>query len=144
KPTRLQMHPTYAGIVEKAYASHRSNRDPKDISPSDIIHARLYTYAFRRHVIGAFDATRKALAKVPIVDRFAELHRQRALEALEDLGNQAMSVVPNDFRVVIDTLYQTHRKLMQAIESLDAEYEICRDPALDNIKQRFRASMNRI
>ncbi len=140
----LTMHANYAGLVEKASLSHQSFRDPKNISPNDVVHVHLYAYAFRRHVIGAFDATRKALADIPIADRFAAVCRKRAIESLGDLGNQAMSVVPSDFRVVIDTFYRTHRKISQVIESLNAEYEVFPHSVLAVVKERFRKSMKRI
>ena len=52
------MHPAYEQVIERASACHRNNRNPQGITDADICFARLYSYAFRLHVIGAFHATR--------------------------------------------------------------------------------------
>src|SRR5688572_19547968 len=43
----LRMHPNYERLVELACTSHERGRAPAGISERDIIHARLYSHAFR-------------------------------------------------------------------------------------------------
>ena len=86
----LQMHPAYERVIQKAYASHAKNRNPEGIGPADVSLARLYCYAFRLRTIGTFHATGQALraeAQAPVL---AVAYRTRAMEALQDLANQAM------------------------------------------------------
>ena len=64
----------------------------------DVTLARLYGHAFRGQVIGAFHATREALAGVQTSDRLAMAHLSRASELLTDLANRSMDSVGNDAR----------------------------------------------
>ena len=59
----LRMHDHYRRVIEKAHQSHQQNRNPSEITAEDTTLARLYSYGYRLHVIGAFHATRVALAK---------------------------------------------------------------------------------
>ena len=61
---RLRTHPNYDRLVALAAESHARGRDPFIATPRDIALARLYCHAFRRHVIGAFHATRRELEAV--------------------------------------------------------------------------------
>ena len=61
----LQTHPNYEGLIEQATRSHANGRSTEGITPEDIDLARLYSYAFRSHTIGAFHATRLALENRP-------------------------------------------------------------------------------
>jgi hypothetical protein len=58
---RLRTHANYERLVALAAESHARGRDPFAAAPRDIALARLYCHAFRRHVIGAFHATRREL-----------------------------------------------------------------------------------
>ena len=51
----------YERLVEKARASHEQGRATADITQDDIGLARLYSYAYRTHTIGAFHATRTCI-----------------------------------------------------------------------------------
>ena len=93
----FRMHPCYQQLVEKAQRSHEKNRSPEGITAEDVELARLYGYAFRRHTIGTFHATREILAGRPQPGPLAAAWRLRAQEALRDMANQAMETVPNDF-----------------------------------------------
>ena len=57
----LRLHPVYQELIEKAIRSHEKNRNPEGITSEDVDRARLYCYAFRRHTIGTFHATRQVL-----------------------------------------------------------------------------------
>ena len=60
----LRSHPNYVRLVALAAESHARGRDPSAATSRDVALSRLYSHAFRRHVIGAFHATRRDLAGV--------------------------------------------------------------------------------
>ena len=68
----LPMHSGYEQLVAKARQSHEQGRNSLDITGEDIALARLYSYAFRMHTIGAFHVTRLALEALEIGDRGLE------------------------------------------------------------------------
>ncbi len=133
----LRMHPAYKDLIDKAYQSHEKNRSPEGITADDITQARLYSYAYRLHTIGTFHATGIALRERPGTDPLAAANRQRAVDGLQDLADQAMEPVPEDFRVVVSTLYRYHRSLLRVIESLEGDYRASRDPEIERVVQRF-------
>jgi hypothetical protein len=104
----LQMHLNYEGLIEKARHSHANGRNAEGITPEDIHLARLYSYAFRAHTIGAFHATRLVLENRPTTTPLAATYRKRATETLSDLAGYAMDLVATDFRAVISTLHRYH------------------------------------
>ncbi len=117
----LALHPAYEALLDRASHSHARHRSPAEISAEHVVRARLYCYAFRKHTIGAFDATRKALETLAPAGPQAESWRTRAVEALADAANLAMEPVPADFRAVIATLYRYHQYVQRAIDSLRRE-----------------------
>lgn len=117
----LALHPAYEHLLHRARHSHARHRNPAEIAAEDITRARLYCYAFRKHTIGAFDATRRALEPLAPVSATAESWRTRAIEALTDAANLAMEPVPDDFRVVVATLYRYDQCVQRAIDSLRRE-----------------------
>jgi hypothetical protein len=141
---RLPMHASYSQLVEKVRASHDQGRRTDQITPADIDLARLYCYAFRMHTIGAYHATRLALAAHPVQDPVARVHLQRADEQLDDLANQGMELVPHDFRAVISTFYYYDRGVRRVLDALEQAYFNCRDATLDHIGQRFLQLMGEI
>jgi hypothetical protein len=140
----LRQHPNYEQVVDKAAASHRQNRCPHGIAEEDVRLARLYCYAFRRHVIGAFHATRLAVLGRAEAGAPAGAHRVRALELLEELANEAMLPVPADFRAVICTFWRYHRGVCSVVESLQHDYEESRDEEIARIGERFAGFMEQI
>ena len=135
---QLRMHANYERAVDAATQSHEQNRNPGRIDTRDITLARLYSYAFRLHVIGVFHATRVALQDCPAPSRLAAVWRRRTVETLEDLANQSMESVPRDFRVVITTLYRYDRNIRRVLDNLQSEYQESRDEWLKQIADRFR------
>ena len=133
----LRMHQAYKDLIDKAYQSHEKNRSPEGITADDITQARLYSYAFRLHTIGTFHATGIALLERPATDPLAAANRQRAVDGLQDLADQAMEPIPEDFRVVVSTLYRYHRSVLRVIESLEGDYRASRDPEIERVVQRF-------
>jgi mannose-6-phosphate isomerase-like protein (cupin superfamily) len=139
----LQFHPVYQELVEKASRSHEKNRNPEGITAQDIQRARLYCYAFRRHTIGTFHATRQVLSARP--DSVpAAAWRVRANEALADLANQAMETVPDDFRALIAAFFRYHLGVSRAIDSLQRDYLASHDAEVDAIARRFEESVSQI
>lgn len=133
----VRQHPVYRELIEKATRSHEKNRNPEGITSEDVERARLYCYAFRRHTIGTFHATRQAMLARPISTPLAAAWRGRATDALHDLANQAMETVPHDFRAVIGTLFRYHVGVTRTIDSLQRDYLDSRDAEVDTIAQRF-------
>ena len=134
----LQTHSEYDALVQKAEHSHQQNRSPEGITPKDVARSRLYSYAFRLHTIGAFHATRIALQDHPPQGPAGEAHRTRASEALEDLANQTMEIITDDFRVVIGTFFRYHRGVTRVIDALEREIAAGAAPAIKPITERFR------
>jgi len=133
----MSHHPHYAHLIQLAERSHAENRNPAGIAENDVARARLYCYAFRRHTIGVFDATRRRLTADAAVVAAAQAWRTRAIEALTDLANLAMETVPTDFRVLIATLYRYHQGVDRVMDSLAREAQLTRDAQLDAVGRRF-------
>jgi hypothetical protein len=138
----LALHPAYEHLLDRARHSHARHRSPADISADDITRARLYCYAFRKHTIGAFDATRRALEPLPPATAAAESWRLRACEALVDAANLAMEAVPSDFRVVVATLHRYHQYMARALDSLSRE--AAQDRRVEPVGLRFAEIMSSI
>ena len=73
----MQVHSNYARLVDLARESHEKGRTPAEITSEDVALARLYSYAFRGHTIGAFHATRVAIDEIEMCDPLTEAHRKR-------------------------------------------------------------------
>lgn len=140
----LRQHNNYRQLIEKARQSHEQNRSPARIGTEDIHLARLYSYAFRLHAIGAFHATKLAIGQQPAAGPVSEAYRVRAVETLGDLGNQSMESVPSDFRVVISTLYRYHQGIHRVLDSLKQDYQHSGDSEIATIGERFRNIMEAI
>ena len=139
----LQTHPVYSELIEKASQSHEKNRNPEGITAQDVDRARLYCYAFRRHTIGTFHATRQLLLARPVLLP-ATAWRTRATEALSDMANQAMEAVPRDFRALIGVLFRYHLGVTRAIDSLEHDCLESHDAEVDAIARRFKELVEEI
>ena len=133
----LQTSPSYDQLVTRAEASHARGRSALDITADDVARARLYCYALRNHTIGAFHATRVALADAATSDPLAEGQRERAIETLADLANMGMETVPHDFRAVIAMFHRYDRGVRRAIDAL-------RRAGAGGTGERFAATMSAI
>jgi hypothetical protein len=140
----FRLHPLYRELIEKAYRSHEKNRNPEGITAEDIERARLYCYAFRRHTIGTFHATRQAVLARPAPPPVGAAWRCRACEALGDLANQAMESVPRDFRSVVSVLFRYHCGVSRVIDSLRQDYLNSHDSEIDAIVGRFQEVIEEI
>lgn len=138
------MHAGYSQLVDKVRTSHEQGRRTDLIAPEEIDLARLYCYAFRIHTIGAFHATQQALETHPIQDPIARVQLQRACEQLEDLANQGMEPVPDDFRAVISIFHRYDRGVRRVIDALEQAHRAARDATLECIGQRFAQLMDQI
>ncbi|MGQ0636489.1 MAG: hypothetical protein ACT4QC_17895 [Planctomycetaceae bacterium] len=140
----MTLHPNYQRLVELWRASHARGRAPEGISRGDVALARLYSHAFRGHVIGAFHATARALADMKPADRFAAPFIARAQELLADLANRAMDPVGHDVRALLSTFhfYATH--VDRAAQALDAACGLECSPALHRIRDLFIGHMESI
>jgi hypothetical protein len=125
------MHPSYAQLVDKSRAVHEAGRSTRDITPRDIALARLYSYAFRSQTIGAFHATRVALAGLPTANPPALAARERSSLLLLDLADRAMDPIATDARAVLSTFHRYDRDIRSVIEAL------CQDPANCQIAKNF-------
>ncbi|MEX0727279.1 MAG: hypothetical protein WEB58_12600 [Planctomycetaceae bacterium] len=140
----MKTHENYAHVVDKAIRCHQQNRNPSEIEQRDITLARLYSYAFRLHVIGTFHATRVALETCPAATPIAKILRQRTVETLEDLASQSTEPIPDDFRAVISTIHRYDRKIRRVLDSLSAECRESNDARLTAIADRFRSIIEEI
>jgi quercetin dioxygenase-like cupin family protein len=145
----MKTHPNYSRLVALAAESHSRGRDPFLATGRDIALARLYSYAFRRHVIGAFHATRQELsaigfARTPGDHRLASLQIIRAQETLADLADRSMDAIENDRRALISTFhfYATH--VARVLETLDEACTLTGHTGLQIIRDRFASQMEAI
>lgn len=138
------MHPNYERLADLACTSHARGRAPAGIDPRDVTLARLYSHAFRGQVIGAFHATKVALAEVTTTDRLPQAHLARATELLTDLANRSMDLVGDDARALISTFHHYCTHVARTVAALDAAAELLRSTALDRIRERFVAHMEAI
>ncbi|MEO6434550.1 MAG: hypothetical protein ABIP55_02160 [Tepidisphaeraceae bacterium] len=139
-----RLHPYYAALVAKAAWCHEKGRTSEGVEADDIARARLYSYAFRLHTIGAFHATGVAVAARPPANALSAAHRARALETLQDLADQGMDPVPDDFRALLSTFYRYHRGVERVERALRADSEASGDGALADIAENFGRSMAEI
>ena len=140
---RLRTHADYARLVALAAESHARGRDPFGATPRDIAIARLYCHAFRRHVIGAFHATRTALAG--LVPAAATADVARAVESLADLADRSMDPVERDVRALISTFHHYATHVERVVESLAAACDRSGSATpLAPIRDRFVAHMEAI
>src|SRR5262249_40416727 len=123
KTARLRMHPNYERLADLACASHARGRAPSGIDASDVALARLYSYAFRAQVIGAFHAARVAIAAIPTADPLATAHLSRASELLTDLANRSMDAVGDGARALISTFHHYCTHVARTVAALDAARE---------------------
>jgi mannose-6-phosphate isomerase-like protein (cupin superfamily) len=140
----LRMHPNYERLTEIACASHARGRAPSGIDARDVILARLYSHAFRGHVIGAFHAAREAIAGIDTADRLAQAHRSRAMELLTDLANRSMDLVGDDVRALISTFHHYCTHVARTVSALDALAELLHSPTLQRIRSLFVGHMEAI
>lgn len=143
---RLRTHATFDRLVTLAAESHARGRDPFGATPRDIALARLYSHAFRRHVIGAFHATRRELESLGIGGPAAG-HVTRAAETLGDLANRSMDPVERDVRGLISTFHHYASHVARTVEALDAacsQAAAAVRPAVGIVRDRFIAHMEEI
>jgi hypothetical protein len=124
---------------------HSAGRCPFDIKPKDIDLARLYSYAFRAHVIGAFHATRLAVDGLGANERSSTAGPLAYLQtALSDLADLAMDPIQPDMRALLSTFHHYDQGVRRAIDGLEQLLEIAGDGRLDRIARRFRAAVEAI
>jgi mannose-6-phosphate isomerase-like protein (cupin superfamily) len=141
---RLRMHANYERLVDLTRASHAQGRTTSEISERDITLARLYSHAFRAHVIGAFSATRAALLSILEVHPSAQLQILTASELLADLANRAMDSVGHDVRALISTFHHYRTHVARTVEALDAASDSARSLELAIVRDRFASQMEAI
>jgi mannose-6-phosphate isomerase-like protein (cupin superfamily) len=138
------MHLNYERLADLTCESHARGRAPSGVSESEIALARLYSHAFRGHVIGAFHATRRALESIRPTDRLAAAHLLRADESLADLANRSMDIVGNDVRALISTFHHYCTHVARTVDALDAACKLERTLDLQRIRDLFVGHMTTI
>jgi len=144
KVSRLRMHPNYERLADLTCSSHARGRTPSGITERDLTLARLYCHAFRGQVIGAFDATRRALDAIRPSDRVAAAHLLRADELLADLANRSMDTVGQDMRALISTFHHYCTHLARTADALDLACQLERSPRLSRINTLFLSQIESI
>ena len=140
----LPVHAAYEQLARKAKASHTEGRSSRDITSEDVDSARLYSYAFRVHTIGAYHATRLAIEALQANDPLAATELRRASETLEDLANQGMEPVPNDFRAVVFTFHRYDRGVRRVMDALERAARASLDKQIERIGNRFGQIISQI
>lgn len=144
KANQLRMHPNYERLTDMASNSHARGRTPSGVNELDISLARLYSYAFRGQVIGAFHATRHALEEIRPGDSLSAAHLSRADELLADLANRSMDTVSQDVRALISTFHHYSTHVARTVDALGRACNLERSPELNRIRDRFVCQMERI
>ncbi len=142
--SRLKLHDNYRALCELAQQCHQRGRAVEGIGDRDITQARLYCYAFRLHVIGAFHATRSALETTTGVDGVVSLQLRRACESLSDLTNCSMDPVPADERALVSTFHRYSTLVARTVEALDAARSASNNAQVAGIRDRFVEHMQAI
>lgn len=137
KTSRLRMHPNYERLADLTCSSHLRGRAPADLAEQDIALARLYSHAFRGQVIGAFHATRVALAAMDPSSPVAAAHLLRADELLADLANRAMDQVGQDMRALISTFHHYCTHVARTVQALDVACALEKNSGLHRIRDLF-------
>lgn len=142
----LRTHANYARLVALATERHARGRDPFAVAPRDVALARLYSHAFRRHVIGAFHATRRELEGLAVTGP-AAADVARAAESLVDLADRSMDPVERDARALISSFHHYATHVGRAIESLTHacdRADAATAAAMKVVRDRFIAHMEEI
>ena len=134
----------YQRLAEMAEQRHQAGRTLTGVDAADIDLARLYSYAFRCHTIGAFHATRLALQAMPAAGSLAQAHRQRAIGLLEALADRAMDRISTDARALVGTFHGYDRDVRQVDDALRQEMAASAAAGLGAIAARFRTAVERI
>ena len=110
----------YNQLLEKVRWSHQHGRDVSHLNQADTDLARLFAYGYRSQTIGTFHATRTALARAvdAETDQNARWYVARAIGFLLQLENEAIQVVPQDFRAALSTLYRYEEWTNDVLQSL--------------------------
>ena len=140
----LRSHPNYARLSALSRSSHERGRAALGIDQRDIALARLYSHAFRAHVIGAFHATRERLQQIEISDPLARLQILRADEALTDLVNRGMDDVGRDARALVSTFHHYHAHVARTVAALGEPRQRAGSAELNQIRDRFVSQMEAI
>ncbi|RPI79241.1 MAG: cupin domain-containing protein [Planctomycetaceae bacterium] len=141
---RLRTHENYARLSQLADESHARGRAPQGIQDRDIALARLYSHAFRGHVIGAFHATRLALSQVEHGDPLVSVHLLRASETLTALANRSMDDVGTDARALIATFHHYSTHVARTLNALESACSLTRQADLVRIHELFLCQMQAI
>jgi hypothetical protein len=142
-----QCHDSYRRLIEQARERHRQGRSPLGVSEADITLARLYSHGYRIHVIGAFHATRSALAELESIDPLVRACLSEAGRTLHGLANLSMDPILPDVRALLSTLYRYEEGMERVLECLQQVENVGGQqfiPAVSRIAGRFRASMEQI
>jgi mannose-6-phosphate isomerase-like protein (cupin superfamily) len=135
----------YAELVEKACWSHAHGRNLSQISQADIEAARLFSYAYRAQTIGAFHATRVALASHAIdAPNSAKAPIEQAGWLLEQLVSRAIDPIHPSCLALISTLYVYHQWTSRIIELLAEACMHCADSGLETIHYLFFESIQKL
>lgn len=140
----LRTHENYRRLAQIAGESHARGRTPEGILERDIALARLYSHAFRGHVIGAFHATRLALSQIEPADPLAAAHLRHAGETLTALADRSMDAVGTDVRALIATFHHYNTHVIRVLHALETAGSLTRDPGLQRVSQLFQMHMEAI
>lgn len=144
--SRLQLspHANYARLRHISIDSHARGRAASGIHSEEVALARLYSYAFRLHVIGAFHATRLALEPLKIKSASAGLQIQRAIESLVDLANRGMDSIAEDERALISAFHFYSTLVQRTLNALEGALESEESSELSLIADCFQRHMQDI
>lgn len=142
----MQVSDAYAQVMEKDGWSHAHGRNVAHISQADVDAARLFGYGYRAQTIGAFNATRRAVARLADeeTDPAVEAWLDRASTLLEQLEAKAIDPILPDHRALISTLHSYDYWASLVDELLTNACARKANRKLETTRQLFLESMHQI
>ncbi len=137
------MHASYERLVELAERSYQAGRCPHAIAPGDIDLARLYSHAFRAHVIGAFDGTRRAVEAAGLDSRSSR-SQAAVCQLLAELADLSMDPIVPDARALLSTFRRYDTGICRVLDALEELTASDRGGTMERVGRRFREIMEGI
>ena len=136
----------YRDLLDKIHWSLQHGRDVLHLAQTDIDRARLFAYGYRSQTIGTFHATRTAVESAihSVTNSHTRSHLTRATALLTQLEDEAIQIVPQDFRAALSTLYRYDQWANDALDSIQTAMICKTNPELEFIGQLFSSNLDAV
>ncbi|MBV9678370.1 MAG: hypothetical protein JO185_18685, partial [Acidobacteriaceae bacterium] len=136
----------YDALLDKVHWSRQHGRDVLHLNQTDIDRARLFAYGYRSQTIGTFHATRTAVESAihSVTNSHTRSHLTRATILLTQLEDEAIQIVPQDFRAALSTLYRYDQWTSDALELIQTAMACEMNPELEPIGRLFSSNLDSV